>query len=361
MPIIVSPNMDLPVPIVGQELGPAYASDINNCLGLVDSHDHSFGKGVLITPNGLNINTNLTINNNSLTDIKSLILTPQLSPSATPDSASVSGIDLYYTDGNGTVIRITESGGIAGSPGGIGGLVPPASLTYTSGNQTFTFQSDVNTSANLDAGAITLRNVIVNSPGITLTPPLSLASSYTLTMPMTLPSVTSVLAVDPSGNITSDIPVTSVAPPGSIIMFGGAAAPTGYLLCDGTSYLQSSHPDLFSAIGTAYGSVDGTHFNVPDFRGIFPRGVDGGAGNDPDAGSRTASNAGGNTADNVGSFQSGVFGAHSHDAAINGGAGGTLVINSTSISTPSFAVITNTVGGSETRPINLYVNFIIKT
>ena len=32
---------------------------------------------------------------------------------------------------------------------------------------------------------------------------------------------------------------------------------------------------LFTAIGTAYGTADGTHFNVPDFRGIFPRGVTG--------------------------------------------------------------------------------------
>lgn len=59
---------------------------------------------------------------------------------------------------------------------------------------------------------------------------------------------------------------------GVIKMFGGALAPAGYLLCDGTSYLRADYPDLFAAIGTAYGAVDGTHFNVPDLRGRVPLG-----------------------------------------------------------------------------------------
>lgn len=50
-------------------------------------------------------------------------------------------------------------------------------------------------------------------------------------------------------------------------MFGGVSLPTGYLFCDGASVLRASYPNLFAAIGTAWGSVDGTHFNVPDLRG----------------------------------------------------------------------------------------------
>lgn len=52
---------------------------------------------------------------------------------------------------------------------------------------------------------------------------------------------------------------------GTIIDFGGSAAPSGYLACDGASYLRATYPTLFSAIGTLWGSVDGTHFNVPNF------------------------------------------------------------------------------------------------
>lgn len=61
---------------------------------------------------------------------------------------------------------------------------------------------------------------------------------------------------------------SQVGPPsGSGIDFRGSSVPTGYLAEDGASYLRSAFPDLFTAIGTTYGSVDGTHFNVPDSRG----------------------------------------------------------------------------------------------
>jgi microcystin-dependent protein len=360
MPIIISPSMLLPVPIVGVELGEAYAVDINNCMGLIDSHDHSFGKGVPITPNGLNINTNLTIQGNYLTNVGGITYSPLVSPSSTPDTTSVSGVDFYFTDGNGTIIRITESGGIAGSPGGIGGLTPPASVTYTSGNQTFTFQSNVNTAANLDAGSVTIREVLANAAGITLSSPSALASSYTLTLPPTLPSTPSFLQVDSSGNVTATIPTTVAVPSGSITMYGGTSAPTGYLLCDGTSYLQSAFPALFAAIGVAYGSADGTHFNVPDFRGIFPRGVSGTSGNDPDATSRTAANTGGNTGNNVGSFQQ--YGIQSHVHAYSIFSGATGPNNTFAAGTVQQAVLdTAPQGGNETRPVNIYVNFIIKT
>lgn len=65
-----------------------------------------------------------------------------------------------------------------------------------------------------------------------------------------------------------------LTPPGSISMFGGAAAPAGWTLCDGASYgrADGTHNALFAAIGTAYGAADGTHFNVPDMRGRMPAG-----------------------------------------------------------------------------------------
>lgn len=60
--------------------------------------------------------------------------------------------------------------------------------------------------------------------------------------------------------------ITSV-PSGVMFPYAAAAAPTGFLLCDGTSYLRASFAALFAIIGTTYGSADGTHFNVPDTRG----------------------------------------------------------------------------------------------
>lgn len=67
-------------------------------------------------------------------------------------------------------------------------------------------------------------------------------------------------------------------PAGMIIPFGGATLPEGWLDCDGASVLRATYPTLFSAIGTAWGSVDGTHFTLPDLRGRAPIGAGQGAG-----------------------------------------------------------------------------------
>lgn len=70
----------------------------------------------------------------------------------------------------------------------------------------------------------------------------------------------------------------SLMPAGTVLMYAVASAPTGYLLCDGSSQLRATYAALFSAIGTTFGSVDGTHFNVPDFRGRTPVGTGTGTG-----------------------------------------------------------------------------------
>lgn len=54
-----------------------------------------------------------------------------------------------------------------------------------------------------------------------------------------------------------------MVPAGVFAPFGGTVAPPGWLICDGSSILRADYPRLFTAIGTRYGSVDGTHFNLP--------------------------------------------------------------------------------------------------
>lgn len=64
-------------------------------------------------------------------------------------------------------------------------------------------------------------------------------------------------------------------PVGSIQAFAGANAPTGWLLCDGSAVSRGNYPDLYSVLGTTYGSGDGsTTFNLPDLRGRVPAGKD---------------------------------------------------------------------------------------
>lgn len=59
--------------------------------------------------------------------------------------------------------------------------------------------------------------------------------------------------------------------PGMIKPFAGTTVPTGYLLCDGSAVSRTTYANLFSAIGTTYGSGDGsTTFNLPNLHDRCP-------------------------------------------------------------------------------------------
>lgn len=163
-----------------------------------------------------------------------------------------------------------------------------------------------------------------------------------------------------------NVVLDSLVPTGSVLPFAGSEAPSGFLMCDGSTVSRSTYAKLFSVIGEAHGEGDGsTTFNLPDYRGRFLRGVDGGAGIDPDAETRTAMATGGATGDAVGSVQTDAIQTHTHDnrAGVHVGGGGnaaagtTFGHGSTSTSAPESPARIST----ETRPVNAYVNYIIKT
>ena len=168
-----------------------------------------------------------------------------------------------------------------------------------------------------------------------------------------------------------------VMPVGSILSYGGTAAPSGWLMCDGSAVSRTTYTDLFTVLSTAYGEGDGsTTFNLPNLRGRFLRGVDSGTGNDPDAASRTASATGGNTGDNVGSYQADAFQGHKHSILWAGGGDGMGLIklqytyatqygNTYGSSFVNATPVSDGTNGpprtaTETRPANVGVNFIIK-
>jgi hypothetical protein len=178
-------------------------------------------------------------------------------------------------------------------------------------------------------------------------------------------------------------------PVGSVIPWGGSAlgdqVPKGWLLCDGRVVRRDIYADLFMAIQTHWGIGDGvTTFNIPDLRGMFLRGVDdpttgsgvwpAAANNDPDATNNDQSTGGrgnylgGNTGNYVGSYQNDALSSHGHE--LNPPFGFITQINApmnasdgnmrNSVGTISSEPVTENTGGSETRPKNAYVNFIIK-
>jgi len=70
---------------------------------------------------------------------------------------------------------------------------------------------------------------------------------------------------------------------GTITAYGGATAPAGYLLCDGSSVSSSTYLALHAVIsntygGSAYTGAAGLSFNLPDYRGRTLVGVGTGSG-----------------------------------------------------------------------------------
>lgn len=82
--------------------------------------------------------------------------------------------------------------------------------------------------------------------------------------------------------------------------------PTNCRICDNSTLAVSQFAKLYEVMDGAWGASGG-NINLPDLRGRFPRGVDGGVGNDPDRASRTFQNTGQNTGDTVGSVQNDTF------------------------------------------------------
>jgi len=67
--------------------------------------------------------------------------------------------------------------------------------------------------------------------------------------------------------------------PGFITEYGGATAPAGWLLCDGSAVSRTTYAALFAAIGVLHGVGDGsTTFNLPDCRGRATVGAGSGPG-----------------------------------------------------------------------------------
>ena len=103
-----------------------------------------------------------------------------------------------------------------------------------------------------------------------------------------------------------------MVPVGTISAYGGdvtnqqnikSLEKRGWLVCDGRKIKTDDYKELHKVIGSGFGSPDAKHFNLPDIRGRFVRGVDGAAGRDVDHNKRTAQSTGGNTGNKVGSIQ----------------------------------------------------------
>ncbi|GIG88104.1 phage tail protein [Plantactinospora endophytica] len=157
----------------------------------------------------------------------------------------------------------------------------------------------------------------------------------------------------------------------------------GWLYCDGRALSRETYAELFTVVGTLHGGGDGIRtFNLPDYRGWFLRGVDDGAGRDPNAADRTAAAPGGQIGDHCGTAQRyatarpkvpyvlSTDGAHTHEVShvpndnssypVAGSA--QAIWNGDSASTQDAGEHQHEMAGGdpESRPLNAYVGYVIK-
>lgn len=157
---------------------------------------------------------------------------------------------------------------------------------------------------------------------------------------------------------------------GIIMPFAGSTVPTGWLECDGSSYAQSTYPQLYAAIGatwatctnpltgSAYSAPSAGNFRVPDLRGVFLRGE--GTFSD---GIGTNTSLAGYQADQMQGHRHGFSSSAELFEAGAGsrspGAGGSVESNIvTNVETDGTNGTPRT--GKETRPRNVGVKYIIK-
>ena len=150
-------------------------------------------------------------------------------------------------------------------------------------------------------------------------------------------------AINISGNGTSGQAVVSdgdgsfsyesnIVPSGALMPYAGTSAPTGFLLCDGSSVSRSTYATLFSAISTTYGSDDDSTFKLPDLRGRVVAGQDDMGGS---SANRLTDQTGGLNGDDLGAtggsethtLTTAQLASHTHTFGGSGGANAMTFLN----------------------------------
>lgn len=217
-----TPNMSLVLPVVQLTIGPDWASELNTALELVDSHDHTSGNGAAIPTAALGINGDLSFNSFAATSLDRTSYDDQIAALASVRSIYAVNGDLYYTNTAGDQVQITAGNSIAGTPGAITGLGDGGSSgVYYDATDTLSFYYNTTAQAKLDISTIQIHPYeVIAGPTpvphpeyIALVAPTSLAASYNITLPVSLPTQTGILGMDPTGQITKGLgDGTSTAP-----------------------------------------------------------------------------------------------------------------------------------------------------
>lgn len=140
-------NMNLTQSSVGVTTGPDWATNTEGNWTAIDTHDHSSGKGVQISPAGININADLEFNANDATELRTVAFDSSASATSSADRRCFyeDGGDIYWRNASGTAVQITSGtavGSGVGSIDGMGGTQAQVQYNDTAGQKSFSFIHD---------------------------------------------------------------------------------------------------------------------------------------------------------------------------------------------------------------------------
>ena len=227
-------NMSLNEPSVGVTAGPTWATETNANWELLDAHDHTSGKGVQLTPSALNINADMEFNQNSATELKNAVLDNDIHASSSGDtnySVYSYGANLYWRNGSGTAVQITNGASLNSTGGAITSPTTNSQVLFSSSGNSYTFKYDKTQTDGIakmihsdlqlyfyNSGSATTRSVNLKYLG-------SGTGSNTLTVPDETGTLLS------TASSVSDISVTSTtASKPDVVFANNANDPTGPFL-----------------------------------------------------------------------------------------------------------------------------------
>jgi len=187
--------------------------------------------------------------------------------------------ELAYYSGSTTIsglTAITPNRALESNASGLPVASGVSSTTLAYLDATSSIQTQLNTNASAASAAQSTANAALPEAGGTMSGNIAMGTH----------SITGLAnGVNPQDAVTVS-QLGALAPSGSIIMYGGASAPSGWLLCDGTSYSTSTYASLFAIIGYTFGG-SGSSFRVPNFVNNVPIGAGSIAALGATAGSQT--------------------------------------------------------------------------
>lgn len=198
-----TPDMNLLINVAGVTTDPTWSNNITSNFNTIDSHDHSPGKGVQITPAGMDITEDLNFNQNNATDLNSTQFANLGSTLTNQNSSYFVNGNFYINNNSATPVQITSGAGlniasVKGIGGDYGGVGVNALVSYNAASVFYQFFSASGIYSAVLTGPLTLFNIASGSQGITFNAP-STATAYTITLPANVPGSQSVITIDNTG------------------------------------------------------------------------------------------------------------------------------------------------------------------